>query len=167
MLAHARPGDACVTGGPLQAARRVCKDGSRPASTLLAVESWLHRRLGAYDGVGALLAPSRFLAGVLERAGVYPDRVRVLRNPVDADRLAVKTVPGGGVVYAGRLSPEKGVDTLIEAAARLPAGVTVDIAGDGPARAALEDLARRTAPGRVRFHGRLGKDGLHELVRAS
>ncbi len=167
MLDHGRPCDACVTGGPLQAARRACKDGSRPASTLLAVESWLHRRLGAYDGVGALLAPSRFLAGVLGRAGVYPDRLRVLRHPVDVDRLAVKAAPGGGVVFAGRLAREKGAATLIEAAALLPAGVTVDIAGDGPARASLEDLARRVAPGRVRFHGRLGKDALHDLIRAS
>src|SRR5918997_6317621 len=140
MLAHARPGDACVTGGPLQAARRVCKDGSRPASTLLAVESWLHRRLGAYDGVGALLAPSRFLAGVLRRAGVYPDRLHVLRHPVDVDRLAVKAAPGGGVVFAGRLAPEKGVDTLIEAARMLPPEIAVDVAGDGPARAELEEL---------------------------
>jgi glycosyltransferase involved in cell wall biosynthesis len=167
MLDHGRPCDACVTGGPWQAARRSCKDGSRSASTLLAAESWLHRRLGAYDGVGALLAPSRFLAGVLTRAGVYPDRLRVLRHPVDVDQLAVKDTPGGGVVYAGRLAPEKGVDTLIAAAALLPDGVTVEVAGDGPSRAVLEDLARRVAPGRVRFHGRLAKDRLHDLIRAS
>ncbi|MCA2211919.1 glycosyltransferase [Jidongwangia harbinensis] len=167
MLDHGRPCDACVTGGPWQAARRSCKDGSRSASTLLAAESWLHRRLGAYDGVGALLAPSRFLAGVLTRAGVYPDRLRVLRHPVDVDHLATKQAPGGGVVYAGRLAPEKGVHTLIQAAALLPAGVPVDVAGDGPSRAALEDLADRVAPGRVRFHGRLPKDRLHDLVRAS
>lgn len=167
MLDHGRPCDACVTGGPLQAARRVCKDGSRSASTLLAVESWLHRRLGAYDGVGALIAPSRFLAGVLDRAGVYPDRLHVLRHPVDVDGLPVKAAPGGGVVFAGRLAPEKGVDTLIEAAALLPSGVAVDVAGDGPSRAALEDLAGRVAPGRVRFHGRLPKGELHELVRSA
>jgi glycosyltransferase involved in cell wall biosynthesis len=167
MLDHGRPCDACVTGGPLQAARRACKDGSRSASTLLAVESWLHRRLGAYDGVGALIAPSRFLAGVLDRAGVYPDRLHVLRHPVDVDSLPVKAAPGGGVVFAGRLAPEKGVDTLIEAAALLPCGVTVDVAGDGPSRAALLELAERVAPGRVRFHGRLPKAELHELIRAA
>jgi glycosyltransferase involved in cell wall biosynthesis len=167
MLDKGLPCDACVTGGPLQAARRACKDGSRPASTLLAVESWLHRRLGAYDGVGALIAPSRFLAGVLARARVYPDRLSVLRHPVDVDRLRLKAAPGGGVVFAGRLAPEKGVDTLIEAVALLPPGVTVDIAGDGPSRVALQALAARVAPDRVRFHGRLPKDRLHDLVRAA
>ena len=147
MLDKGQPCDACVTGGPLQAARRACKDGSRPASTLLAVESWLHRRLGAYDGVGALIAPSRFLAGVLARAGVYPDRLRVLRHPVDVDHLALKAAPGGGVVFAGRLAPEKGVDTLIEAAALLPAG------RDGGHR------RRRAVPGRAGGAGRPGRAG--------
>jgi len=71
------------------------------------------------------------------------------------------------VLYAGRLSAEKGVDVLIEAVAALPDGVPVDIAGDGPVRPALEELARRRVPGRIRFHGRLDKARLHDLVRAS
>ncbi|GGL07862.1 glycosyltransferase [Mangrovihabitans endophyticus] len=159
MLDHGRPCDACLTGGVWQAARRSCKDGSRAASTLLSAESWLHRRLSAYRGVGVFLAPSRFLAHVMERAGVYPDRLRVLRHP--ARLPAAKTRAGGGVVFAGRLAPEKGVDVLLRAAADLPAGVPVDIAGDGPARPELE----RLAAGRARFHGRLDRDRLHALVR--
>lgn len=167
LLDRGRLCDACVRSGPLMAARRRCKDGSLAASTLLAVESWLHRRLGAYDPVRLFLSPSRFLADVMRRAGVYPERIRVLNNFVDASQVAVKETPGGGVVAAGRLSPEKGFDTLIEAAARLPAGVSVEIAGDGPARSALQELARRRAPGRVRFHGRLDKDRLQTLLRAA
>ncbi|MFB6392955.1 glycosyltransferase [Polymorphospora lycopeni] len=159
--------DACVTGGPLTAARRRCKDGSLAASGLLAVESWLHRRLRAYDPVAAFVSPSRFLADVMRRAGVYPDRLRVVNHFVDLTGLPAKSTPGGGVVYAGRLAAEKGVDTLVEAAAALPPGVPVDVAGDGPVRPMLEELARRVAPGRVRFHGRLDKARLHELVRAA
>ncbi len=157
--------DACVSGGPLQAARRRCKGGSLAASTLLAVESWLHRELRAYDPVQVFVSPSRFLADVMRRAGVFPDRMRVVNHFVDARALPVKQTPGGGVVFAGRLSAEKGVDVLIEAAAALPSGVPVDIAGDGPARPALEELAARRAPGRIRFHGRLDKATLHGLVR--
>src|SRR5690606_35425635 len=108
-----------------------------------------------------------FLADVMRRAGVYPDRIRVVSNFVDPSQVPVKAAPGGGVVAAGRLSPETGFDTLIEAAARLPAGVSVDVAGDGPVRPALQELARRRAPGRVRFHGRLDKDRLHALLRSA
>lgn len=165
LLDRGRLCDACVRHGPLAAARRRCKDGSLAASGLLAVESWLHRRLRAYDPVRIFVSPSRFLADVLRRAGVYPDRLRVVNHFVDPVTVPVKERPGGGVVYTGRLAPEKGVDTLIEAVAGLPAGVPVDIAGDGPARAELVELARRRVPGRVRFHGRLDKPALHALVR--
>ncbi|MEV6636755.1 glycosyltransferase [Actinoplanes sp. NPDC051470] len=159
MLDRGRPCDACVTGGPWQAARRSCKDGSRSASTLLAVESWLHRRFRAYDGVGVFIAPSDFLAGVMTRAGVGAGRLRVLRHPVDVDTIKVKEKPGGGVVFAGRLAHEKGVDTLIEAADI--AGLDIDIAGDGPA------LAQLPRTKRTHFHGRLPKGELHELIRSA
>ncbi|ROT28135.1 glycosyltransferase [Micromonospora sp. HM5-17] len=170
LLDRGRPCLACVEGGPLWAMRRRCKDGSFSRSAVLAVESWLHRTFQAYDPVRVFVSPSRFLADILRRAGVYPDRLRVVNHFVDSDAVAAPAAtPGrpGGVVFAGRLAPEKGVDVLIEAAAALPAGVPVDIAGDGPARPALEALAARRAPGRVRFHGRLDKPTLHTLLRSA
>ncbi|WP_203897759.1 glycosyltransferase [Virgisporangium aliadipatigenens] len=164
LLAGGRICDACVTGGPWQAARRRCKDGSLGQSALLAGESWLHRALAAYGPVAAFLAPSRFLADVMRRAGVFPERLRVL--PLFVEPGPGKERPGGGVVYAGRLSPEKGVDTLIEAVGRLDGG-TLDIAGEGPSRAELQALAGEVAPGRVRFHGRLARADLHALIRTA
>jgi hypothetical protein len=70
------------------------------------------------------------------------------------------------VLYAGRLSEEKGPDVIVRAAARLPEGLRVEIAGDGPRRADLERLAADVAPGRVHFHGRLPKDQLDERLAA-
>nr|WP_232075584.1 glycosyltransferase family 4 protein [Phytohabitans suffuscus] len=55
------------------------------------------------------------------------------------------------------------MDTLIAAAGL--GGFRVDVAGEGPARPELERLAAESAPGLVRFHGRLAKDDLHELMR--
>ena len=104
MLDKGQPCDACVTGGPLQAARRACKDGSRLASTLLAVESWLHRRPGAYGGRRPVV-PSRFLAEV-GAAGVYPDRLRVLPHLVDVDPSCSRR-GRRGLVFAGRLAPRR------------------------------------------------------------
>lgn len=59
------------------------------------------------------------------------------------------------VAYVGRLVPEKGVDTLIQAAAMLDQ-VTVYIVGTGPAQRQLEKLALSYQLGkRVRFLGGL------------
>ncbi len=46
------------------------------------------------------------------------------------------------VAYAGRFVPEKGLDTLLQAAARLGPGMELWLIGDGPQRAALQSLAR-------------------------
>jgi len=174
LLDHGRLCEACVTGGLWQAARRRCKDDSLGASTLLSAESWLHRVTGAWSPVDLFVCPSRFLADVMSRAGVFPERMRVVNHFVDLEQLMTSSSSvvagagaGEGLVFAGRLSPEKGVDVLIEALALMRAPATLQVAGDGPARAGLEELAARRAPGRVVFRGRLPKDELARLVARS
>jgi glycosyltransferase involved in cell wall biosynthesis len=54
--------------------------------------------------------------------------------------------------YVGRLAPEKGVETLLRAAARVP-DLRVAIVGSGPHEAVLRALAKRTIPGRAVFLG--------------
>jgi glycosyltransferase involved in cell wall biosynthesis len=167
LLDQGRLCDACVTGGTWRAAHHACKDGSRAASTLLALESTLHRRTGAYGAVDVFVSPSRFLADVMRRAGVFPDRLQVVNHFADVNGTPVKVQPGGNLLFAGRLSHEKGIDVLIEALALTRETTILDIAGDGPARGQLEEQARTAAPGRVRFHGRLDKGALQELMRSS
>jgi glycosyltransferase involved in cell wall biosynthesis len=167
LLAHGSPCTACLDHGVWQAARTRCKDDSLAASSMLAVESWVHRRIRAYAGVDVFICPSRFLRDVMARAGVYPDRMRVVPHFVEANTGPVNPGHGGPVVFAGRLSAEKGVDTLVRAAALLPEGSTVVIAGDGPARSDLEQLAEVVAPGRVDFVGRLPKEELLRRVSAA
>jgi glycosyltransferase involved in cell wall biosynthesis len=166
LLDHGRLCEACLGGRFHHAVLRRCKDGSLGASAVVAVESAAHRLTGAYGPVRVFISPSRFLAGKLRQAGVYPDRLHVLDHFVDTAATLPKAASGGELLYAGRLSPEKGVDVLIEAVARLP-GARLDVAGDGPEAARLQALATTRAPGRVRFHGRLGKDRLLDLVRSA
>lgn len=158
--------EACVGGRFHEAVRRRCKDGSLAASTMSAIELSLHTRTGAYDPVRLFVCPSRFMAEKMQAAGVYPDRLRVLPNFCALAGTPLRETAGSGIVYASRLSHEKGVDTLIEAVGRLD-DATLHVAGDGPARAELEDLAGRVAPGRVWFHGRLPRHEVLELLRHS
>jgi glycosyltransferase involved in cell wall biosynthesis len=166
LLDHGKVCEACLDGHFRHAAARRCKDGSLAASALLAVEATVHRATNAYDPVRVFICPSRFLAGRMTRAGVYPERLRVLGNFVAARAVAPKARPGGGVVYVGRLSHEKGVDVLVTAMGEL-AGRRLDVVGDGPERPRLEALAAASAPGRVRFHGTVPKARVLELVRSA
>jgi glycosyltransferase involved in cell wall biosynthesis len=166
LLDHGRVCEACLDGHFVHAVTRRCKDGSLGASAVLALESSVHRRSRAYGPVQVFICPSRFMAAKIAQGGVYPDRLAVLANFVDAGAVAPKARPGGGVVYAGRLASEKGVDVLVEAVGRL-GGAHLEVAGEGPERAALEALAAARAPGRVRFHGRLPRERVLDLVRGA
>jgi glycosyltransferase involved in cell wall biosynthesis len=98
--------------------------------------------------------------------------------PREAERVAAKleVVPNGlhlpappflaghGALAVGRLIANKGMDTVIEAAA--VASVSLTIAGDGPERAALEALAAARG-GSVRFEGIASRERLGTLYRAA
>jgi glycosyltransferase involved in cell wall biosynthesis len=78
--------------------------------------------------------------------------------------LAFRTAPSEGFVLSvNRLDRAKRIDLLIEAAALAP-GVRIVIAGDGPDRERLEQLARdRGIDGRATFAGRVSDDELADL----
>jgi glycosyltransferase involved in cell wall biosynthesis len=111
--------------------------------------------------------------------GVAPERVLDLPNGVDVgtyrpaasqERLALRErhgLPGDRFLgtFVGRLHPVKDVDTLLGAAARVPA-LTLVVVGDGPERARLEaEAARLGVEERVRFVGESAQ--VPELLRAS
>lgn len=77
--------------------------------------------------------------------------------------------PAPTLAYAGRMSPEKGVVHLIQAAAALNASgqrrVNVVLAGDGPQRPTLERLARELECGdTVLFTGQLDRVQLSNVM---
>lgn len=145
-----------------------CSRGSTAESWLLAVESTFHRQRRSYErAIARFLCPSAFLAERMREGGLPPSRLVVLRNaprhrPAVASPELRDAVPT--LLYAGRLSEEKGVDLLVEAARAVPA-VQLRIAGDGPEAEALRRLAEGLA--NVHWLGRLEAAGLdRERARA-
>ena len=98
--------------------------------------------------------------------------IKIIPNGVDSNIFRPKEMssPKGRLklLFAGRLSRQKGVDLLISALRLLDPAlkVDVDIAGDGPERKALEILSRESRfSGSIEFHGWCSKDRLAELYR--
>lgn len=154
--------EACKGGNYLNVIRKRCIKGSLAASTAVAVEAYLHRALGSYSNhIDMVVAPSRFNRDKLIEWGWPEDRITYVPN---FTRIIDPRFKGGyecPILFFGRMSPEKGVSTLIKAAAR--SGVAVDIVGTGPIEQELQELARSLdAP--VTFHGRLDGDKLWEKV---
>lgn len=74
--------------------------------------------------------------------GLDPRRIRVVPNHVDVDLFApdpTEPKEKGLLLFVGRLSPEKNLPLLVEAAAQLP-GVRLQIVGDGVERSRLAAL---------------------------
>lgn len=140
-----------------------CKGRSFSQSMLLAAEAYWHQYLHSYDPVDLFLSPSRFMAEIMVRYRLPQGKVKVLHNGVDCSRLEPLGKDGHYVLFVGRLSREKGVETFLEACCQLGWPLPVKIVGTGPQLAKwrkqypqveftgfktgrkLEDLYRRAA----------------------
>ncbi len=142
-----------------------CVHDSLAASAIVAAEATVHSLLGSYrKHVDKIVVPSRFFMSKFVEWGWEPERFTHIPNFVEAEKLAPAFEPGDYFLYFGRLSFEKGVPTLIKAAAA--AGVPLKIAGTGPDAQALQALADSLG-GQVEFLGYRSGSDLHDLVRAS
>jgi glycosyltransferase involved in cell wall biosynthesis len=131
LFTEGAPCTRCVSGGYWQVVRHRCLEGSRWRSVAAAVDSYAARARGVYDRVDRFVAPSAFLRDRVVEGGLAAGRVEVLPNPVVAGSPRPARAEPPAVLYASRLVAEKGVHTLLDAAARLPAGVRVRLAGSG------------------------------------
>ncbi len=155
----------CLPGRFHPAVAHRCVRDSLAASALAAFEMTWHRLRGTLErGVARFVSPSRFLARQLEEAGYDAGAIRVVPNGIRPDDFTPSSAPGEGFLFAGRLSREKGVGTLIRAVATDPA-LRLDVAGTGPVETELRALAEREAVGRVRFLGHLDRAELARRLR--
>ena len=165
-LDHGNLCQACLGGHFQHAVLRRCKDGSLGSSAVMAGELFVHTLTRAYAPVRVFICPSSFLEGRMRAAGVFPRRMLHIPHFIETKDIPVKTAPGSGVLVAGRLSPEKGIDVAIRAVGELD-GTVLDIAGTGPDEEALRRLADTVAPGRVRFRGLVDKAEVQRLMLAA
>ena len=162
LFAHGAPCERCRGGTHWHAPATGCVQGSRMKSAIGAAEAYLHDWIGAYRAVRLWIAPSRFVAGKAVALGLDRSKIRVLVHGVE------RTTPGAApgalpegrfVLFAGRLTVDKGVRMLPTIAARI-APAPVVVAGDGPL---ASWLAREGGAG-VRHLGHLPDEALAAVM---
>ncbi|WP_045235243.1 glycosyltransferase family 4 protein [Deinococcus pimensis] len=150
---------------PTPAIRHACYRDSRAGSAVVATMLATHRALGTYRrDVDMYLTLTDFARAKLIESGLPADRMLVKPNFL-SDDPGVGTGDGGYALFVGRLSPEKGLDTLLAAWRRLGQDLPLRIVGDGP----LEEDVRRAAlevPG-VTLLGRQQRAGVLELMKGA
>lgn len=127
------------------------------------------------DAIITVHEPLRQLA--IQR-GVPAHRISVVMNSADErlfdreahPRRAWRADGALRLVHASSLLPIYGLDTAVEAMARLDPslGAMLDVFGDGPFRTDIEDAITRFGAGeRVTLHGRVPLDALPEALAAA
>ena len=159
--------EACEGGAFWHVLQSRCYPGLGARLTLMT-EAYVHRCLGTYRKcVDLFLAPSRFVRDKFVEHGWDGTKFEVLPHFQQADdspqSCRGKDAP---VLYFGRLSPEKGVDDLLRAIARLPQARLI-IAGDGPQRAELQTLAASLGLSNIEFAGHLAPAQRDALIAQS
>lgn len=148
--------EACAGRVPWRGVVHACYRGSRSASSALATSLVVHRAVRSFSRVDRFLAVSRFVREKHVEAGLDPARILVKSNfawPAERRRG-----PGRHVLFLGRLTPEKGLATVLRA---LPSSLDLVVAGDGSERPALEAISGAN----VTFLGQVAPSATHELLR--
>ncbi|MCC0804946.1 glycosyltransferase [Methylobacterium sp. W2] len=147
------PCEVCVGGSAYNAVLHRCYRDSRLGSLAVARSIQHHKQIGTWaNDVDRFIALTEFERGRFIAAGLPGGRIAVKANGL-ADPGPVRPGEREGLLFVGRLTSEKGIETLI-AAAKL-AGRRVTVVGTGPLAdqvAASPDLDYRgqVTPAQVR-----------------
>lgn len=163
MLASDGICERCRGGRLYNVVTQRCIKQSPVLSSVVLAEAVLHRMLGSYTrNVSRFVVPSRFYIGKLIEWGWPAERFCHVPNFVDVKDYKPRVHPGDRFLYFGRLSREKGIQTLLASAAR--ARVALTIVGTGPDLEFLQRTAD-TLGTDVKFRGFLTGTALHDAIR--
>lgn len=140
-----------------------CYRGSRSGTAVLGGSITLHSILGTWKNrVDRYIALTQFAANKLGGYRVPLDKIRIKPNFVS------DVIPGNGggkfILYVGRLSPEKGINTIIEADRDGLLPMPIWVAGDGPMASEVRNAAEQPKS-KISFLGPKRKDEVQELMR--
>ena len=101
--------------------------------------------------------------------GYLPENVIVIPNGINSPKFAHKYTGRDRLLFVGRLTRLKGLDIVLRALSGLTGKKwTLNILGDGPQRAELEELSGSLGlSGRVHFHGAVSNDDVEEYMSFS
>ena len=138
-LRHESVCEDCLGHVPWRGVTRACYRGSMGQSAVLAGMVTTHRALGTWrNKVARYIALNEFCRRKFVEGGLPAERVLVKPNFVD-----FAPPPAGersGFLFVGRLSAEKGIRTLVDAASKVP-DARIAVAGSGPEASLLTSVA--------------------------
>lgn len=126
--------ERCTGGKYENCAKYNCIHNSKVKSILGTVESYFYFIRKTYNLVDVIICPSEFIKQQLSKNEVFANKLVVMHNFAVVDQEAAsketEVVKENYVLYFGRFSKEKGIETLLEVCKQLPE-VSFVFAGSG------------------------------------
>lgn len=164
-LRDGKPCELCFHG-KLPVLKTRCMKGSAAASAIALMEAWRWNRKRLQHDTDLFICPSAFMAGKMRQGHFDGDKLTTLSNFIAPEmiesyrRVDPSAAARDYYCYIGRLSAEKGVATLLKAAADLPYKLIVT--GDGP----LAETLRKEYGhcDNIEFTGRVDADRVRDIA---
>jgi glycosyltransferase involved in cell wall biosynthesis len=150
---------------PWPAVRHRCYRQDRGASAVVAALNVGHRALGTWSrAVDLYFTPSEFARRKYIEGGFAAERLAVKPNFIEPDP-GPGSGRGGYAIFVGRLSAEKGLDTLLAAWQGPDVPLPLKVVGDGPLAEVVRTAARHNAG--IEWLGRRTPEVVLDLVGAA
>lgn len=148
---------------PWSGVAHACYRESRMATSAVAAMLTVHRTLHTWtEAVSVYIALTDFARQKFGEGGLPAEKLVVKPNFVYTDPGLGKG-RGDYALFVGRLSPEKGIDTLLAAWKQLGEKMHLKIVGDGPLKPKVAEAAERFR--KVEWLGRQSKDQVLTLMK--
>lgn len=156
--------EKCLGGDYSHCVKNKCIKGSTLMSILSKHEAEYIRKRKWYDKVDLFISPSDFHRKKLAEGNFTKRPIVTMRNPLPLGTIFERSEDNQGyILYFGRLSSEKGVKTLIEAAKLC--GCHLMVLGTGPQEEELKACAEGHS--NIEFKGFQTGEALHNYVKNS
>lgn len=149
--------EKCLGGHFINCAKGKCIHGSRAKSIIGTLEGTFWKLNGAYRYIDVMICCSEFMKTKIDTNPVFTSKTIALHNFIDKVEWK-DTKKKEYVLYFGRYSKEKGIETLIEVCKQLP-DIPFVFAGSGP----LEDQINKID--NINNVGFQSGDVLEKLIR--
>lgn len=157
----------CIKGSLYSCVKYRCVQDSVLKSGLAALSAYRHRKKNSYEkAYRHIIAPSQFMKNILLETGVAEEKLSVIHNFMDLKEY--KRDLGRNILYVGRLSKEKGVETLLKGYAKLKSPKPkLVIAGSGPQEQLLRNIAVNLALKDLTWLGKISPNRVREEMDKS
>ena len=131
--------EKCIKGSKWNCTKYNCIHNSKVKSILGTIEAILYTKIiNTYKKVSKFICPSYFMESKLLEDKKYKEKTIVMHNFIELQELN-NTTKENYVLFFGRLSEEKGLNTFIEVCKKLPE-IKFKVAGTGPLEEKLKDI---------------------------